>query len=62
MNIENKEKREIAPSAPNPLQGEKWMLDGVEIADTTLRQQRLYAQEPNGTWTRPKNGGSWNSF
>jgi hypothetical protein len=59
--IENEEMREIAPEAPNPLANGNWLIGGVEISDFTLRQQRLYAQETGGTWTRPKGGGSWNS-
>ena len=39
-----------------------WLLEGKEITDFTLRHQRMYAKEPDGTWTRPKDGGSWNSL
>lgn len=62
MKISNAEMREIAPSAPIQINNERWLLNGVEITDTSLRQQRLYAQEEDGTWTRPKGGGSWNSI
>lgn len=53
--------REIAPSAPNPL-GDRWLLDGQEITDTTLFEQRMYHMESMGTWTRPIGGGSQNSI
>lgn len=62
QNIENEEKREVAPDAPNPLENGNFLLGGYEITNFILRQQRLYSQETCGTWTRPKGGGSWNSI
>lgn len=38
--------------APTPAGPEKWMVDGVEITDYTLRQQRGYSQHPCGCWSR----------
>ena len=52
--ISNAEMREIAPDAPNPLPNGMWLINGIQISDFVLRQQRMYAQEQNGTWTRPK--------
>ena len=62
VRVVDSEKREIAPDAPNLLSNGNWMVGGFEISDFILRQQRLYHQEENGTWTRPKGGGSWNSI
>lgn len=34
----------------------------IFITDYTLRHQRLYSQETNGRWTRPKSNDSVNSL
>ena len=62
MKSSNLEMRETAPSAPIRISNERWLLEGSEITDFTLRDQRMYHQEEDGTWTRPKGGGSWNSI
>ena len=38
--------------APEPKPGERWYVDGHEITDYTLKQQRGYHQHPCGCWSR----------
>ena len=43
--------------APTPIESgslneNEWVVDGVEITDTTLRQQRGYSQHSCGCWSR----------
>ena len=55
--------REIAlPPRKISCEKDRWFVDGHNITGTTLRQQRGYSQHPCGTWSRPKNGDSYNSL
>jgi hypothetical protein len=38
-------------AAPVPAGAERWLVDGHEITDFTLRQQRGYFQHPCGCWS-----------
>lgn len=39
-----------------------WTIDDYFITEYTLFNQRLYAQDENGNWTRPKDKDSVNSI
>lgn len=39
-----------------------WDVSDYWVTEYTLFQQRLYAQDENGNWTRPKNKESTNSL
>lgn len=62
MEILNSEMREVSPVIPEKCEDGMWLVEGVKITSTSLFDQRLYYQEANGVWTRPKGGGSWNSI
>lgn len=49
---------------PRKLMGrdDYWLVDGIAITGTTLREQRMYHRHECGGWSRPKGGGSWNSL
>jgi len=50
--------------APFKKDNGKWIIPGElqSITPYTLFYQRMYHKEDDGTWTRPKGGGSFNSI
>lgn len=46
-------RRVVPPSKhPQPLPNGRWLVNGQNITGATLRQQRMYRQHSDGSWSR----------